>query len=505
MRIRLPVKIFLAFLTVAVASISLVGAANYYFSKRNFESYLRFKGKKTLAVFAGTLAETYEMYSGWETLRNKPDIWTSLILERWPSDENIPTATGTDDFLGTDISRATEIAVSVLPYPAESTPDDSEPYGRLYPHVSLYNSEKKLIVGEQRAFEDTSPLPVTVDGNTVGWVGLAFGEKLTHPLDLEFMGKQSRVFHIIGAAVLLVSIAIAFILTKHILSPIKRFSEAAEALGDRDFNTRIHVPTKDELGALARQFNTMARKLETYERNQKQWISDIAHELRTPLAILTGEIKALQEGVRKADETSLASLADEARHLSKIVNDLHYLSLSEAGDAPMAMDIIKPLPVLSQAVYFFKTRLEENNMGLNFHLDPESADLEMTGDRDRLMQLFTNLLENTLMHADRQGALTIRQAESEGKIEISFEDTGPGVSAQDLPHLFERLYRADPSRSRRAGSTGLGLSICKSIVENHRGTISARHSELGGLRIDICLPLLTDARSPEAAGIPEET
>jgi two-component system sensor histidine kinase BaeS len=245
----------------------------------------------------------------------------------------------------------------------------------------------------------------------------------------------------------------------------------------------------------------MAQKLETYERNQKQWVSDIAHELRTPLAILTGEIKALQEGVRKADETSLSSLSDEAKHLSKIVGDLHYLALSEAGDAPMAMDIIKPLPVLSQAVYFFKTRLEENNMVLHFHLDPSSADLKMTGDRDRMMQLFTNLLENNLMHADKPGELTIRQANSEGKIKISFEDTGPGVSKQDLPRLFERLYRADPSRSRQTGSTGLGLSICKSIVENHKGTISASQSELGGLRIDIHFPLLTDEKCQEYGSI----
>jgi two-component system sensor histidine kinase BaeS len=187
--------------------------------------------------------------------------------------------------------------------------------------------------------------------------------------------------------------------------------------------------------------------------------------------------------------------------MSKIVGDLHYLSLSEAGDAPMAMDIIKPLPVLSQAVYFFKNRLEENKMALNFHLDPASADLEMAGDRDRMMQLFTNLLENTLMHADKPGELTIRQANNEGKIKISFEDTGPGVSQQDLPRLFERLYRADPSRSRRTGSTGLGLSICKSIVENHKGTISAGHSELGGLRIDIHLPLLTDEHLQDPGSI----
>lgn len=500
MKIRLPIKIFLAFITVAVVSISMVGVANYYFSKRNFESYLQFKATKSLEVFAGTLAEMYQVYQGWETFRNNPDIWPSLVQDRWPSDENITTATGTDEFLGTDVSRATEIALRDVPPPFETidSPSSVETAGedqfeRLSAHVSLYNYEKEFIVGEGTPFENAFTLPIKVDDNTVGWVGIVYGEGLTHPLDLEFMKKQSRVFHIIGATVLLVSFVIAFILTKHLRAPIQRLSGAAEALGKREFKTRLPVLSKDELGVLAKQFNTMAQKLEVYERNQKQWLSDISHELRTPLAILIGEIKALQEGVRNADKASLASLYDEANLLSKIVNDLHYLSLSEAGDAPVAMSRIKPLPVLSQTVYFFKTRMEKNGITLNFHPDPASADLEMMGDRNRLMQLFTNLLENTLMHTDKPGELTIRQSNSGGEIRFSFEDTGPGVSEQDLSRIFERLYRADPSRSRQTGSTGLGLSICKSIVDNHKGTITAKHSKLGGLRIDIHLPLIEGA------------
>jgi two-component system sensor histidine kinase BaeS len=207
---------------------------------------------------------------------------------------------------------------------------------------------------------------------------------------------------------------------------------------------------------------------------------------------LIGEIKALQEGIRKPDKASLSSLCDEAKHLSKIVNDLHYLSLSEAGDAPMAMDTIKPLPILSQAVYFYKNRMEQSGLDLNFHPDEASADLKMAGDQDRLMQLFANLLENALMHTSKPGELSIFQTNGEGDIRISFEDTGPGVTEPALPRLFERLYRADPSRSRRTGSTGLGLSICKSIVDNHGGTIVAKKSELGGLRIDIHLPLINN-------------
>jgi len=480
MKLKLAIKIFLAFLTIAVASIVMVGTANYYFSKRNFESYLRFKGEKTLGVFSNTLADFYRERGDWQALFENTELWNTLVLENWPTDEQLMAPIGDDEFLDSSLSVATEIAFSGL---------ENAPPRRLYPLLSLFDEDRNLIAGFNNDFDLISVAPVDVDGKTVGWVGLMFGDNLSHPLDLEFMTKQSRVFHIIGAVVLLASMAIAFILTKHLLAPIKRFSAAAEALGERDFKTRIPVLSKDELGTLAKQFNTMARKLEIYERNQKQWLSDISHELRTPLSILIGEIKALQEGVRKADRTSLASLCDEARHLNNIVNDLHYLSLSEAGDAPMAMDTIKPLPVLSQTVYHFKTRLEENGLDVNFLPDPAYADLKMIGDRDRLMQLFSNLLENTLMHVNKPGGLTIRQANSGGEFKISFEDTGPGVPEEALPRLFERLYRADPSRSRQTGSTGLGLAICKSIVDNHGGKIAARHSKLGGLRIDIRLPV----------------
>jgi two-component system sensor histidine kinase BaeS len=485
-KLKLPIKIFLAFLTVSIASISMVVTANYYFANRNFESYLRFKGVKTLDVFSGTLADFYQKHGGWEPLASSPEIWTELVRERWPSDET--RLTGTDEFLGSEVSLATEIAVTDIPMPDNMMIE--EPYGRLYPHVSLFNAEKEFIVGEERSFGDASILPVTVDGKTVGYVGLAFGEKLTHPLDLEFMRNQSKVFHVIGAVVLLISIAIAFILTKHLLAPIKRFSAAAKALGERDFNTRIPVRTNDELGALARQFNTMAQKLETYERNQKQWLSDISHELRTPLAILIGEITALQEGVRKPDQTSLSSLCDEAKHLSKIVNDLHYLSLSEAGTPPLQMDIIKPVPVLSQAIYFFKSRLEDAGMTVEVHLDPASADVRMKGDRDRLMQLFTNLLGNTLHYTDKPGRLEIRQRNTDGVLKITLDDSPPGVPPQDLPRLFERLFRADLSRSRETGGSGIGLAICKTIAENHGGQIEAHHSKLGGVKIEIQLPLL---------------
>lgn len=219
-KLKLSIKIFLAFFTVSFACIGMVVTANSYFANRNFESYLQFKGMKTFGMFSDTLAEFYNQHGGWEQLAISPEIWENLVLETWPSDETRPTGTG--EFLGGEMSLATEIAVSDIPMPTNMNIE--EPYERLYPHISLFGAEKEFIVGEEKPLSEMSVLPVSVGGDTVGYVGLAFGGKLTHPLDIEFMRRQSRVFHLIGAVVLLISIVIAIILTKLLLAPIKRFA-----------------------------------------------------------------------------------------------------------------------------------------------------------------------------------------------------------------------------------------------------------------------------------------
>jgi len=249
------------------------------------------------------------------------------------------------------------------------------------------------------------------------------------------------------------------------------------------------VQSSDELGNLAERFNFMAKKMEDYEQNQLRWLSDISHELRTPLSVLIGEIEALQDGVRKADETSLKSLCEEAKHLEKLVNDLHALSLAEAGAISMKMASLKPVSILTQAIYHFQNRIESSGMSVDVRLEPNGDDLKMLGDPHRLVQLFSNLIENALIHAEKPGRLIIKQTHTKDKIYLIFEDTGPGVMEESLPRLFERLYRADSSRSRSTGGSGLGLAICKSIVELHNGNIQAQNSDEGGLKIEVTLPL----------------
>ncbi|HCH40120.1 MAG TPA: two-component system sensor histidine kinase BaeA, partial [Enterobacter sp.] len=214
-----------------------------------------------------------------------------------------------------------------------------------------------------------------------------------------------------------------------------------------------------------------------------------SHELRTPLAVLRGELEAIQDGVRKFTPESVASLQAEVGTLTKLVEDLHQLSMSDEGalayqKAPV--DVINILEVASGA---FRERFASRELRIELSL-PENA--VVFGDRDRLMQLFNNLLENSLRYTDAGGALRIAGKCEEQRFTLTFADTAPGVTDDQLNKLFERFYRTEGSRNRASGGSGLGLAICVNIVEAHGGTLRAAHSPFGGVSITVELPLERD-------------
>jgi len=328
---------------------------------------------------------------------------------------------------------------------------------------------------------------ISVDGHTVGWLGLHKRQNLSNPLVVVFLKQQYQAFYTIGGVILLLAAVAAFFLSEHLLAPIRKLAAGTQALAARRFDTRIDVESRDELGQLAADFNTMAQTLENDEHMRQQWISDIAHELRTPLAILGGELEALKDGVRKVNRDRLGSLHDEVRHLNKIVNDLHELSLADAGMLSIKKEPVDCGQVLNETLRLFKLRFDQNRITVENSLENQPP-ITVMGDADRLRQLFSNLVENTLRYADTPGILKIEQAYTANRWILFFEDSGPGVPEDALDHLFDRLYRVDRSRSRAQGGSGLGLSICKSIVNALGGEIRAINGNSGGLRIEVEFP-----------------
>jgi two-component system sensor histidine kinase BaeS len=487
MRINLKVKLFLAFLFTSLTIVILMVVVMQLYAYWNFSDYIHKNETTMLSELASLLSEEYQKDQGWEYLKNNRSLWRELLrLRRLRPDlfKPPPLSPGFGGF---------------MPLPPEPPPGGLRNKGLRGPggqpppfwigyRLTLFDSQKQPVVGEALSAEGLTLQEIIVDGETVGWLGLEKEDRLSNPLDIAFIGQQSQTFYTVGAIMLVLAAAMALLLARHLLAPVKQLIKGTQALTSRKFDTRIMVKTSDELGQLAADFNQMAQTLEKYEQMQRQWISDIAHELRTPLSILQGEIEALQDGIHAVNRETLDSLHVEAVHIGNIVNDLHDLSLVERKAFQFKKKPLNLIKTLRASLQKYQGRFQERNISLVDQLG-DAEDISIKGDRDRLMQVFSNLLENTLRYTDAPGTLTVTLLCKNAEAMLQFADTAPGVPHETLERLFDRLYRVDPSRSRAQGGSGLGLAICKTIVEAHDGKIMAQNAPSGGLQVTIALPL----------------
>jgi two-component system sensor histidine kinase BaeS len=494
---KLALKIFLAFLlTSALVVVLMVGTIRFYVA-RNFSDYVNKIALERLDPLAEALAAEYETQKGWRRLVAGPGPWREMLLSALPlADRDRFGAPGAGE-----PAAGAEAGIEPKEAPPVRQREPLPPRlagraARLSQRVCLFDEQRRQIAGGRgrESAEDFSLRPITVDGRTVGWLGLHKRERFSSPLDSEFLREQSLALYLIGGGILALAAIVSFLLARHLLAPVRQLAEGTRALAEFRFETRIDVRTRDELGQLAADFNRMADTLKQYETLRRQWVSDISHELRTPLAVLRGEIEALQDGVRRPSAESLESLHAEVLHLGKLVEDLHLLSLADSQSLLTKTQPVKPVAVLAETLAQFGTRLEA--AGIRVRLEAErDAPGTLLGDAGRLAQLFANLLENTLRYVDSPGALTVSARRDGNRMTLAFEDSGPGVPAEALPRLFDRLYRVDRSRSRALGGSGLGLAICKQIVESHGGSTRAAHAPSGGLRVEIELPLIAEGAS----------
>jgi two-component system sensor histidine kinase BaeS len=483
MKFKLSYKIFVAFTLTSLMVVALMVGIIRFNVARNFADFVNKSLLERYSDVAAALATEYQTHKGWQTLKNNPGRWEEILRSNLPQ-----------RVLG--LRRPPPRPPDIENKGSGGSAQDIPPpvpfrrVQRLARRLAVFDADKQYVVGGRtRVSQDGYTLQeISVSGKTAGWLGLHKREHLANPLAVGFLKQQSQVLYLIGGGILVLAAVVAFLLSKHLLAPIRKLTAGTQALASRRFDTRIEVESNDELGQLAADFNTMAQTLEKYERMRQQWISDIAHELRTPLSILSGEVEALQDGVREVNRDTLDSLRSEARHLSKIVNDLHELSLADAGVLSIKKEPVDPAPVLYATLGHFQPRFAENQVTVENRVENQSP-TTVIGDADRLQQLFSNVLENTLRYADSPGTLKIWQDRTANRLTLFFEDSGPGVPEETLERLFDRLYRVDKSRSRTQGGSGLGLSICKSIVNALGGEIRAANAAPGGLRIEIELPL----------------
>jgi len=352
----------------------------------------------------------------------------------------------------------------------------------------VLDAEHQLVVGGRRESVHATLRPIRQGDRIIGWLRLAPLPAVTDELDRRFLTRQSQVFSLIAVVAMALAVGVSVCLARHFLAPVTKLTHGTRALIAGQFATRLRVASGDELGQLARDFNTLAHTLAHNEQARRHMTADIAHELRTPLAILRGEIEALADGVRSYDATALQSLHTEVLTLHTLVEDLYHLSLSDLGALTYRKAPVDLAAILANALHAFADRWAEKHLTL---VGPCQADapVRVCADAERLSQLFTNLFENTLRYTDPGGQVHVWYEQQADAVAIHVQDAAPGVPEEALPKLFDRWYRVETSRNRVHGGTGLGLAICKNIVHAHEGKIWAQPSPLGGLWVQILLPL----------------
>ena len=490
-------KLFLAILaTCIVLLISMHWAVRISF-ERGFIDYIKRGNEQRLTMLGDALSEQYALHGNWKFLRNN-DRFIFQLLKSFDRDNDDRFPGGRKTNAGGTPDGRLDIGPPDTDGPPPDGPPPDGPRGPgpdMPPHgwrtlFWVVDQKGRVLVGpRERVPEDGSRRNIVVNGVSVGAVIASPVERLTRNTDINFDRQQKRTSWLIVALSTILAALATFPLARGLLAPVKRLVEGTHRLAAGDFTTRVAVSSSDELGRLAQDINQLASTLERNQQMRRDLMADISHELRTPLAVLRGELEAIQDGVRKFTPDSVTSLQAEVATLTKLVDDLHQLSMSDEGALAYQKTSVDIITLLEVAAGAFRERFASRGLTIAVSL-PENA--TVFGDGDRLMQLFNNLLENSLRYTDSGGRLLISASQTGRRIILDFADSGPGVSDQQLERLCERFYRAEGSRNRASGGSGLGLAICVNIVAAHGGTLRADHSPFGGVSIKVELPLERD-------------
>ena len=468
MKIGIKYRLFLAILAAAGLAVVCMFVIMHWSIDRGFIRYVDSLEQTRLALLAERLEESYAERGSWDFLKNEPGQWRRLLAASMPEEEAPPGRQGAE---------------------GRRPPGPPPHLGRGFAvRVVLLDAGKAPVVGPAAIPGNMELKPLRHRDRVVGYLGLLPRRRLSDERQLRFLKEQKLALSLVAGMVVLLASGLSLPLANRLVRPIRALAAATNRLAAGEFATRVPVASSDELGQLARDFNALALTLEKNEQARRQWVADISHELRTPLAILRGEIEALQDGVRQPTADSVLSLHGEVLRLSRLVDDLYQLSLSDLGALTYRKENLDLAEVLAEALDSFRPDFARKEIALRAEL-PAREEFPLFADRERLRQLFANLLGNALNYTDPGGALEVRLEQRGGLATAHFRDTAPGVPEAELERLFDRLYRVEGSRSRASGGAGLGLAICRNIVLAHEGSIAALPSPLGGVWIKVELPL----------------
>ncbi len=363
----------------------------------------------------------------------------------------------------------------------------------------LVDAQGREATGRLSQDDLSQAVPLEVDGETVGYLlsegMLAFPQEAGNSL-LERINRATlTAAFIAGGAALILALLLAY----HLLRPVQDLTHAATHLAEGDLSQRVPIHGDDELAALGRTFNHMAASLQHAEESRRALTADIAHELRTPLAVQRAHLEAIQDGIYPLSIENLAVIEEQTRLLTRLVEDLRTLALADAGQLTLERAPTDVPALVERVAARFGPQAAGRQIEVQLSLGESCPPLPV--DSQRIEQILNNLLDNALRYTPEGGVISVqcavfseqlqtgRKLDTESWLRVTVKDAGCGILEENLPHIFERFYRADKSRARSDGGTGLGLSIARKLAQAHGGDLTAANHPGGGAVFSLNLPV----------------
>ncbi|WP_337798715.1 sensor histidine kinase [Acidaminococcus timonensis] len=301
-----------------------------------------------------------------------------------------------------------------------------------------------------------------------------------------FVESYHRSLWWIGFLFAGIGLVVSYFLSGNITRPLRQLSRAAEKIRQGELKQEVPVETRDEVGQLAAVFNQMSAELAVNENNRQELLANIAHELKTPLAILQGHLESMLDGVEQPEPDKLFSMQEEVMRLTRLVGDLRDLSLAQVHQLELHLQPMDLGEKTERAAEMLEPLLEEKNLHFVKELAPDLPLRQL--DPDRLNQILYNLITNAIRYTTPGTAILLKTEAAGENVRLLIADEGPGIAPEDLPHVFEQFYRGDKSRNRALGGSGIGLSLAKSFVEAQGGSIRAENRKNGGAAFIVEFP-----------------
>lgn len=460
MNSSLRTKLSISYVAVALICIILISIFTTLFVYKHFEEYVKQNTEQKNREIVTTLSGQY-MGNG---------KWNTKVIE----------TIGVSSMENGIILKVKDINGNII---WDAKTHNNGMCQRIIEHMS---NNASRIPGRGKSGYTEVPYTINYNLNKVGTVEIGtYGDNYLNEHDIAFINDLYNLLWAVGIFSLILSLLFGTVMSKRLVSPIARVINTAKAISKGFYSDRIKEKSNTrEINQLTVTINDLAENMEKQEILRKRLTGDVAHELRTPLATLQSHLEAMMDGIWPADSERLKSCHEEIVRISKMVGDLEKLARYESENFVLNMDTFDITELAKRQIHNFES--EFLSKGLELKLT--GADCRVYADKDKISQVLVNLLSNALKYTPEGGMVIINIQYNDVNTEISVTDNGPGIPGEDLPYIFERFYRADKSRNKLTGGSGIGLTICKSIVLAHGGSINVQSNIGKGTKFTFTIP-----------------